>query len=1036
MSIKLNKIFIVVYLTIMVYFSIVLIQFTPQVKANELIPTLYIEEDVNRNGKFYTKLDGEWLFYEKELLIPEQFEHDSLGKRVTIPTDFKTITGEVNDYGTFVVNVKISEKLVGEKFAIHIPYQYSAYKLYVNNDLIASNGTVGTDADTHKSEMAPRTAYFTPDINEFMLTMQLSSFEHIRGGFENSILIGESKVLTDIRDSNMIVSTFINGFIFIIGIFMVLFALYRRKEYLFLIFGIFSILISIRSFFTVPFYYTILFPNMSWVWGTRWEYVLTLASSLFFILLMWKWHEKQFSKILLYFLTLLHVSLIIVTFFTQPVVFQNLFFKSFYLAIPVFLYFIYLLSNSLRENNKTAKVNLIGISIIFAAALNDFAIGQGWYKSWNLILVAVGIYIIMHVVSMSRDFAQSFFQIEEQNRQLRELNDSNELLANQLQQEIKLKDDFLANTSHELRNPLHSIINIGHSILLHKQDVIDDEIEDEIKLQVSIGHHMSRTLDDLLDITRIKEHRIKLEQTPLHLGNIVFAVVDMLNVLIENKDVTISIEIDEYVPSVYADKNRLIQILFNLLHNALKYTIKGSITIRAYEENNFVKVEIEDTGIGMDEAFLEKVFLPYQQSDSSITAVGGGLGLGLNISKNLVELHGGSISVQSTKDEGSTFTFTLPLADESATTDISIEEMFESHDEVIESDTTVGLHKMIENLAEKQIGTARPRILVIDDDPVNLKVITNILSKSYYDIRTVTSGEEALFLLENNDWDLVISDVMMPSISGYEITKQVRKKHSISELPIILITARNNPDDIYTGFLVGANDYLIKPIDAMELIVRVSALTNLQASIDERLQMEAAWLQAQIKPHFLFNTLNTIISLSQIDTERMNKLLEHFTNYLRSSFQFKNIEKIVPLKDELKLVKSYAYIQQERFGDRLHINWELEETDFVLIPPLSLQTIVENAIHHGVLQKPEGGTVTIRAQKGPNGIEISVTDDGVGMDHEQVKQVLIAKPDKKRGIGLINTELRLQNQFGTGLKIVSKKNVGTKISFVVPNVNR
>src|SRR5690625_110121 len=163
---------------------------------------------------------------------------------------------------------------------------------------------------------------------------------------------------------------------------------------------------------------------------------------------------------------------------------------------------------------------------------------------------------------------------------------------------------------------------------------------------------------------------------------------------------------------------------------------------------------------------------------------------------------------------------------------------------------------MIDLIREKRTNRIKPRILIVDDDSVNLKVLYNVLSDDIYDIETVTNGEEALALIDTFEWDLVIADVMMSQMSGYLLTQKIRDTYSISELPIILLTARNNIEDIYSGFLAGANDYLIKPVDALELIVRVDALTDLRASIQERLRMEAAWLQVQIRPHFLLNTLN------------------------------------------------------------------------------------------------------------------------------------------------------------------------------------
>lgn len=1023
-------IFIISTMTILFFF--IFLSSGVSVYGYSNLPTIVIDEP--ENGDLYLELDGEWAFYEEELLLAPKLTKNQLksSELLKLPDSFASHTKNKNNYGSYMVNIQLPEKLVGQPLAIHVPYEYSAYRLYVNDKLIAANGRVGTDAKSHQAEMAPQTGYFTVDDISFTLTMQVSSFEHIRGGFENSIYFGESDVVNQKIHSEMISITFMNGTVFIIGVFMVLFSLYRRGEYLFLIFGLFAIFVSARGFFTVPFHYTILFPHISWLWGTRLEYLLTVASSMMYVILMWKWHEREFSKIVMYVIVVLHIFVLSLTLFTQPVFFQTLFFNVFYLGIPLFFYFMYVIIRSIRHNNISAKVNLLGIFIIFIAFLNDFAIGQGWYKAWNLMLPAVVVYIIIHVVSMSRQFAESIFQTEHQNIQLKKLNVSNESLTNKLQEEIKQKDEFLASTSHELRNPLHGIINIAHSILINKADLLDKEMREDINLQLSIGHHMARTLDDLLDITRLKEQRIVLKKSKFHIKSLAKVVVDMLEVLIENKEVTIELNISDNLPEVVADENRLIQILFNLIHNAVKFTNEGKVIIRAYEDNGFIKVEVEDTGIGMDEELMSRLFSPYEQGDSTIISATGGLGLGLSICKELVELHGGTLSANSILGKGSIFSFTLPLDSELEKEYVSAEREVVIDSEASRIDLPETLHTMMKEIGTNRVSNKKPRILIVDDDVVNLKVIKNVLSSASYTIMTAMSGAEALEKLKNKNIDLLITDVMMPNMSGYELTKKVREKHSISELPIILLTARSKSDDIYTGFLAGANDYLIKPIDAMELIVRVDSLTNLQASIQERLRMEAAWLHAQIRPHFLLNTLNSIISLSHTDTNRMVELIEHLTYYLHSSFQFKNVDKVVLLEEELELLKSYLYIQQVRFGDRLQVKWEVEEVGDVLVPPLAIQTLVENAVHHGVLQRSEGGTVTIKIFRIRDGIKISVIDDGVGMDQHFVEHVLDGFTDKKTGIGLINTEQRLQGFFGTGLQIESEVNKGSKVSIILP----
>lgn len=556
-----------------------------------------------------------------------------------------------------------------------------------------------------------------------------------------------------------------------------------------------------------------------------------------------------------------------------------------------------------------------------------------------------------------------------------------------------------------------------------------------MELQLTIGDHLSQTLGDLLDITRLKEHKIRLQKERLNIQVITHGVVDMLKVLIENKDIQIEVRIPSDFPSVVGDKNRLIQILFNLLHNAIKYTDQGLITIEATIKDALVYIDITDTGKGISEKTLRTIFEPYEQDDSSITAIGGGFGLGLSICQQLVEMHGGTIKASSVLGEGSVFTVTLPLAEGSFEEEI-VEKPIPAMDmsELLMKESPLVMHRaMMEAFIENtKPSSYKPRILAVDDSPVNLKVLANILPEDRYEVEFVTNGKEALQLINNKEWDLIISDVMMPTMSGYELTRSIRKEYSVSELPVLLLTARSSKEDIYTGFLAGANDYVTKPVDAVELNVRVHALTDLQASINERLWMEAAWLQAQIRPHFLLNTLNAIISLSEIDTERMARLLEKFAHYLQSSFYLKNLDKVIPLQDELDLLESYLYIEQERFGDRLTIKWEVEEMEDVMIPPLAIQTLVENAVNHGVLKRINGGTVTIRIRKEDGYTEIAVIDDGVGMDEEVINQLFTVVPNRKKGIGLVNTEQRLKRLYGKGLSVISRPDVGTTIIFTIP----
>ncbi|WP_274361894.1 ATP-binding protein [Paenibacillus thermotolerans] len=601
-------------------------------------------------------------------------------------------------------------------------------------------------------------------------------------------------------------------------------------------------------------------------------------------------------------------------------------------------------------------------------------------------------------------------------------------LAEKLQTANQQKDEFLVNTSHELRIPLHGIINITQSVLDDADNPANDDHRKRLELQVAVSKRMSLMLDNLLDVARLKENTIRLQIAKLRVQSVVAGVHEMFRFMLEGKPIRFRIGIDDAFPPVLADENRVIQIMFNLLHNAIKFTDEGEIAVRATIKNGLAHIHISDTGIGMDEETQRTIFLPYEQGRSNMERASAGFGLGLSICKQLVELHGGTIKVESALGQGTVFTFTLPLSEgaEYSEDESPLPAAVRYEAAAAGSDMTGAAFA-----SASTAGASKPKLLVVDDDSINLKIVAEILGAAQYRISTATSALEAIAKLEKEHYDLMISDVMMPHISGYELTRIIRERFSVSELPILLLTARSRSEDIVAGFQSGANDYVTKPVDSWELRSRVRALTELKLSIEERMRLEAAWLQSQIQPHFLFNTLNSIAALGTMDMAKMQMLLEQFSNYLRMSIDFHNSDRIVSIERELALVRSYLYIEKERFGERLDVQWRLDANISFLLPPLSIQTLVENAVNHGILRRSRGGTIHIRITDEKDHINICISDDGVGMNEETWEQALKLS-GSGNGIGLRNTDRRLKQLYGKGLQIRSAPGQGTVVAFQVP----
>jgi sensor histidine kinase YesM len=281
---------------------------------------------------------------------------------------------------------------------------------------------------------------------------------------------------------------------------------------------------------------------------------------------------------------------------------------------------------------------------------------------------------------------------------------------------------------------------------------------------------------------------------------------------------------------------------------------------------------------------------------------------------------------------------------------------------------------------------------------------------------------------------LIILDMMMPGLNGIEVCREIRKRHSEREVAVIMATVRNRPEDIAAAFAAGVNDYIAKPFHRQEFLARVEAQLHTQEAYDAERRIyeaEIVALQAQIQPHFLYNTLNTIIGFCRTQPEQAAELLEELSSYLQDKFRF-NAMSMIPLQQELELIRSYVAIEKARFGSRLQVVFQVAEKVNLLIPPLILQPLVENAVKHGVCSKREGGTVRISVWEEEAGAVLRVEDDGPGMEEAALQRLLQGKNVSDVGIGLPNIHKRLQRHYGKGLLVTSKLQEGTVVTAFIP----
>lgn len=390
----------------------------------------------------------------------------------------------------------------------------------------------------------------------------------------------------------------------------------------------------------------------------------------------------------------------------------------------------------------------------------------------------------------------------------------------------RIKDSFLANTSHELRTPLNGIIGLAEASLDDTKTSIDPETANNLNLIAASGRRLSSLINDILDHSKLTDNTLELNKKPVDLHSTVLQVFSLLRPLAYEKGIALQNQVPQSGPAVWADPNRLQQILINLVGNGIKYSDGGQLTVRSSVSGMDLRIVVLDSGKGIQAKDLEAVFQPFKQLDGDDNRAQGGTGLGLAITKQLVELHKGKIWVESVPKQGSQFIFTMPLVEQGA---VSLPSETTPESGLDEQAIKVGPKTQLSSTPPQLSSVLPPlsfaskfRVLIVDDDPINRLVLSSILTLHKYQVLEAGNGEQAVeIVLSGQRVDLVLLDVMMPKVSGYEACKMMRQKFPIEHLPILFLTAKRAEDELLRAFAAGGNEILCKPVERYELLAKV-----------------------------------------------------------------------------------------------------------------------------------------------------------------------------------------------------------------------
>jgi signal transduction histidine kinase len=623
----------------------------------------------------------------------------------------------------------------------------------------------------------------------------------------------------------------------------------------------------------------------------------------------------------------------------------------------------------------------------------------------------------------------------------------------------RLKSEFLANTSHELRTPINGIVGLVESILDGADGPVNKNVQHHLQMVKDSGVNLKNLVDNLLNLTKIMVGQMEIKIKRFNLKSLLNLILPLAKGLVRDKDLKLTAEIADDLHDVYADQDKIWQVLMNLLGNAVKFTHKGEIKIGAKliedQENSkdyLALVYVSDTGIGMKPEDQEIIFEEFHQLNGAVDREYGGTGLGLSITKKILENHNSSIWVESTTGEGSTFYFTLPTNSEQlemskAAKAKSKPVRKEGFVPGLEVKTSTNIQSEVFDLRKDEEYERIERgkgevIVVIDDNPVNIEVVKTRLELNNYRVIAHTDSREALKVAQRDGVDcidLIILDLMMPKMSGYEFCQEVRKFSPA--VPIIMLTAKGSTEDLIYGLNLGANDYIAKPFNKEELVARVSALlrmrhlqnrlkqvnmdlTALNESLEQKVKdrtraLELANIELKqldkkkteflsVVSHELRSPLTSIKAFSEIlideispdnasvanhleiintESKRLTRLITELLNFSRlqlgkEKFHIKKYDIAKIIKNVIESINPLLRENNLKIRDSIPADLSLIDCD-----QDKLKQVLNNLLENAIKFSRPNGNIYISVQNNNKEVKISIADEGIGIVPEDIDKV-------------------------------------------------
>ncbi len=653
----------------------------------------------------------------------------------------------------------------------------------------------------------------------------------------------------------------------------------------------------------------------------------------------------------------------------------------------------------------------------------------------------------------------------------------------------RAKTTFFSNVSHEFRTPLTLLLGPVADILT--DETLAAEQRERLEMVQRNGLRLLKLVNSLLDFARIEAGRVEAIYEPVDLAAFTAELASNFRSAIERAGLQLVVNCPPLSVPVYVDREMWEKIVLNLLSNAFKFTLEGEIVVALHASEQTVELEVRDTGVGIPQEELPRIFERFHRVHNTRARTFEGTGIGLALVQELVRLHGGTINVSSVPEQGTTFTVSLPLgAAHLPARRIAVQRR-------TLSSTALGAAPYVEEALrwlpdtpeEMAVSSARTeqstlqtltsapsakfaqqpavRVLVVDDNTDMLEYITRLLSP-YYTVEAVTDGRAALQAIEQRPPDLIISDVMMPELDGFQLLQAVRSQPATSLLPVILLSARAGEEATIEGLQAGANDYLVKPFSARELLTRVAArleISRLFQQVQQALHTRDELFS--LVTHDLKNPLGAIKGYAQLAHRqlvqanntttqaqtaslltRIDALSSRMTAQINELLELAQLQASQPLKLSRREVDLVALARQaiteyQQTTSHQIIFKTAEDSLTGQFDPVRLERILTNLLSNAIKYSPEGGKIEVdlerQAEQGRSCAILRVRDSGIGIPAADLPHIFepfhraanVSGKIAGTGLGLSSVQQMVSHHGGT-ITVESQEHQGSTFTVRLP----